>query len=77
MDRLRTLAQRLSPDRVMLFCEPYLVRLYARRGYQESVAPVWVDQPAGPLQMPLRTMWRPLRPVDWPPGVVRLDGLPF
>lgn len=77
MDRIKTLAQRLGPDRAMLFCEPHLVRLYARRDYREIVAPVWVDQPSGPLRMPLRTMWRPLRPVDWPPGVVRLDGLPF
>ncbi len=77
MDRLRTLADRLGPDRAMLFCEPHLVRLYARRGYREIAAPVWVDQPSGSLRMPLRAMWRPLRPVGWPRGVVRVDGLPF
>jgi predicted GNAT family N-acyltransferase len=77
MDRLRTLADRLGPDRAMLFCEPRLVRLYSRRGYREIFAPVWVDQPSGPVQMPMRAMWRPLRPVGWPSGVVRLDGLPF
>jgi predicted GNAT family N-acyltransferase len=101
MDRLRMLADQLGPDRAMLFCEPHLVRLYSRRGYREITAPVWVDQPSGPVRMPMRAMWRPLRPagrvdgadtagptdpvhltgparpVAWPPGIVRLDGLPF
>lgn len=77
MDRLRIVAERLGPDRGMLFSEPSLVRLYARRGYREISDPVWVDQPSGPLRVPVRTMWRPLRPVSWPSGVVRLDGFPF
>jgi GNAT superfamily N-acetyltransferase len=77
MNRLRRLADRLGPDRAMLFCEPRLVGLYAGRGYEEITAPVWVDQPSGPVLMPMRAMWRPLRPGNWPPGTVRLDGLPF
>jgi hypothetical protein len=77
MDRLRELAERLGPDRAMLFCEPKLVPLYQSRGYAELSAPVWVDQPSGPVRLPMSAMWRPLRPASWPSGSVRLHGLPF
>ena len=75
---LLDIAQRMGPDRAMLFCRPELVGLYARHGFAEIAAPVWADQPNGPIMMPMRAMWRPLRPAtDWPPGRVDVCGLPF
>lgn len=77
MDRLRDMIDSLGPERAMLFCEEGLVAGYARRGYARIDAPVRVDQPGGRIEIPLRAMWRPLRPSTWPPGTVDLDGLPF
>ena len=77
MDRLKALVERLGPDRAMLFCEPRLMPLYARRGYEPITAPVWADQRRGLIEMPLPAMWRAVRPASWPAGVVRLRGLPF
>lgn len=77
MDRLNALTAGLGPDHAMLFCEPRLVNTYTRRNYRLISAPVWVEQPEREVLMPLDTMWRPVRPADWPPGTVRLRGLPF
>ena len=77
MDRLRALIDDLGPDRAMLFCGPGLVSLYARRGYRLIPAPVHADQPEGRIAVPMAAMWRPLRPAEWPTGVVELRGLPF
>ena len=66
------------PERAMLFCRAQLVGLYAKLGFQELGEPVWADQPAGRIEMPLRAMWRALRAgVTWPPGRVEVRGLPF
>lgn len=78
MDGLARLAEGLGPDRAVIFCRDGLVALYARRGYAAITAPVWVDQPGGRIEVPLHTMWRPLRGAPgWPPGRVDVDGLPF
>lgn len=77
MDRVRALIDDLGPDRAMLFCGPDLVSLYTRRGYRLISAPVHADQPGGRIAVPMAAMWRPLRPVEWPAGVVELRGLPF
>ncbi len=77
MSRLRNITTEMGPDRAMLFCEPHLLPMYTRRGYTQLTDAVWVDQPAGPVVMPARAMWRPIRPADWPPGVVHVHGLPF
>ncbi len=77
MSRLREITAEMGPDRAMLFCEPHLVPMYTGRGYIELTDEVWVDQPAGPIIMPTRAMWRPIRTADWPPGTIHIDGLPF
>lgn len=78
MDRIKTITEESGPDRAMLFCEPELQPLYARRGYRVIGDPVTVDQPEGEIEMPLSAMWRPLRSaVEWPPGPIRIHGLPF
>jgi hypothetical protein len=36
------------------------------------------DQPTGRIEMPMVTMWRPLRDAaKWPPGRIDVRGLPF
>ena len=75
--RMTEVFPELGPDRAMLFCEPGLRGLYRSLGYQEVPGPVWADQPEGPVQLELLAMWRAIRPAEWPPGVVRLDGFPF
>jgi GNAT superfamily N-acetyltransferase len=77
IERVQELTLELGPDREMCFCEPHLVPMYARLGYREIEDPVWVAQPSGPIVMPLRAMWRPIRPAEWPSGTVHVDGLPF
>jgi predicted GNAT family N-acyltransferase len=75
---LMGMAETMGPDRAMLFCRPELVGLYARHGFAEIAAPVWADQPDGRIMMPMRAMWRALRPATaWPPGRVDVRGLPF
>ncbi len=72
------LAEKMGPERAMLFCRPELAAVYRRLGFEEIAAPVWADQPAGPVQMPMRAMWRALRAgAAWPPGRVHVSGLPF
>lgn len=72
------LAEEMGPERAMLFCRPALVAVYRRLGFEEIAAPVWADQPAGPVAMPMRAMWRALRAgAEWPPGRVDVRGLPF
>jgi predicted GNAT family N-acyltransferase len=78
MDAMAGVGERLGPHRAMMFCEEHLVERYERRGYTTITGPVTVDQPDGPVEMPLRAMWRPLGPgPGWPPGPVRVHGLPF
>jgi hypothetical protein len=67
-----------GPDRALLWCTPKNVPIYARLGVHTLDVPVFVEQPAGELRMPVPTMWKPLREgVTWPAGEVRVPGLPF
>lgn len=77
MDRLREITAERGPALAMIFCEPHVLELHVRRGYTPLTEPVWVDQPTGPIVMPMHAAWRPFRPATWPPGEVRLHGLPF
>jgi hypothetical protein len=72
-------AQTLGPERALLFCHERRAAMYARFGFARLADPVTVDQPDGtPVVFPDVTMWRPLRAgAAWPPGPVRLRGLPF
>lgn len=78
VDALLAIAHAMGPDRAMLFCRPELVAVYQRMGCEEVSDAVWVDQPDGRIEMPMSTMWRPLRDgVRWPSGRVDVRGLPF
>ncbi|MCW3017813.1 MAG: hypothetical protein JWN10_121 [Solirubrobacterales bacterium] len=75
---LLEIAADMGPERAMLFCRPQLTALYGELGFAEIPGPTWVQQPDGTIEMPLRTMWRPLREgVGWPGGRVEVLGLPF
>ncbi|MGC0421174.1 GNAT family N-acetyltransferase [Embleya sp. AB8] len=77
-------ARTMGPQHAILFCRPPLVPLYRRLGWErvdrdgEVEVEVVVDQPDGPVPMPLHTMWTPLRDgAAWPTGPVRLLSLPM
>jgi predicted N-acetyltransferase YhbS len=71
-------AAALGPDLALLFCLDDRAGLYERLGFAAVAGPVTVEQPSGPTEMPLRSMWRPLRPgAGWPPGPVAVLGQPF
>jgi GNAT superfamily N-acetyltransferase len=67
----------VGPDRAMLFCDPDAVEVHRGRGYLPIDEPVHVDQPDGRIVMPIAAMWRPIRPSEWPPGPVDVQGFPF
>jgi hypothetical protein len=51
---------------------------YEQFDFRHVRAPVWADQPQGPVRMPLATMWKPLREgVELPDGELRIVGEPF
>lgn len=78
LQALLRVAEDMGPDRAMLFCRPELAAVYGRLDFREVPGPVWVDQPRGRVEMPLLSMWRPLRgAVEWPPGHAEVRGLPF
>ncbi|MFC5659056.1 GNAT family N-acetyltransferase [Streptomyces nogalater] len=71
-------ARTMGPQYGLLFCRPPLVPLYQRLGWRALKQDVHVEQPEGPVVMPLRTMWMPLRDgADWPTGEVRLLSFPM
>jgi predicted GNAT family N-acyltransferase len=70
--------RRLGPPFALLFCLESRTGLYRRLGFVEVEGEVRVQQPTGYERMPLRTMWRALRPAAvWPPGELTLHSLPF
>ena len=74
IDRAKTQGAEIA----LLFCQDNRVELYARRGFLRVKEPVQVEQSRGPLQMPMNTMWRPLRDgAELPSGPLRLAGRPF
>ena len=55
---LLELARELGPERAMLVLRRRdWSPVYARVGFREIDAPVWVDQPEGRVQMRMRAMW--------------------
>lgn len=71
-------ARTRGPRHALLFCRPPLVALYQRLGWRTLDRDVEVEQPAGPVVMPLRTMWIPLHDDEpWPDGPVRLLSYPM
>ncbi|MFK8908485.1 GNAT family N-acetyltransferase [Streptomyces sp. YS-3] len=66
-------ARTRGPRHALLFCRPPLVALYRRLGWRTLDRDVEVEQPAGPVVMPLVTMWIPLHDDEpWPDGAARL-----
>ncbi|MCX4909952.1 GNAT family N-acetyltransferase [Streptomyces sp. NBC_00878] len=72
-------ARGLGIERGLLFCWPDLIPLYERMGWRALPDDdVQVQQPDGPVRMPLRAMWTPLADgAEWPAGQVRLLSLPM
>jgi GNAT superfamily N-acetyltransferase len=78
IERLLQIAQELEVQRAMLFCVPANVGLYARFGFQLIEQPVFAQQPCGPIEVPMRAMWKPLTTsARWPTGEVEVLGEPF
>ncbi len=78
IERLLQIAHELRAERAMLFCSPANIGLYAKFGFQLIEDPVWVVQPGGLVEMPLRAMWKPLTPAaNWPRGRIELTDEPF
>jgi predicted N-acetyltransferase YhbS len=71
-------AAALGPDFVLLFCHDDRMGLYRRLGFDEVLNQVFVRSNGGQVAMPMRTMWRPLRPgARWPDGRVAVQSRPF
>jgi predicted N-acetyltransferase YhbS len=71
-------ARALGPDLALLFCHRNRAGLYVRHQFVEIAPPVMVDQPDGPAEIPMVSMWRPLHDgVTLPRGRVSLLGPPF
>ncbi|MER0484915.1 GNAT family N-acetyltransferase [Streptomyces sp. Edi2] len=71
-------ARTMGPPYGLLFCRPHLVSLYQRLGWRTLQEDVQVEQPDGPVVMPLRSMWVPLHDgAQWPVGPVVLRSLPM
>ncbi|MFF4324058.1 GNAT family N-acetyltransferase [Streptomyces sp. NPDC001568] len=71
-------ARTMGPRHGLLFCRPPLVPLYQRLGWRTLDEDVRVEQPGGPVIMPLRTMWTPLHDdADLPAGGIRLRSFPM
>lgn len=78
IERVLRIAHELGPERAMLFCTSANIGLYTRFGFRPIEERVFVGQPAGVIEMPLRAMWKPLvDTADWPAGRVELPGEPF
>ncbi len=62
----------------LLFCRIDRLAFYRRLGWHRQQGEVVVDQPDGPVVMPLETCWLPLFPAaGLPDGGLRISGLPF
>ncbi|GAA4887959.1 GNAT family N-acetyltransferase [Streptomyces coeruleoprunus] len=74
LDHARTMGPRYG----LLFCRQPLVPLYRRLGWRVLDQDVHVEQPEGPVIMPLRTMWTSLHgDAHWPAGAVRVLSFPM
>ena len=71
-------AATLGPELALLFCHRNRAGLYERHDFMEAPTPVLVEQPEGRVELPMVTMWRPLRDgAELPAGRLVLLGLPF
>ncbi|MGA8353916.1 MAG: GNAT family N-acetyltransferase [Solirubrobacteraceae bacterium] len=71
-------AKSVGLEIAMLFCDAGMVGLYERLNFIEIDPPIYVEQPAGSMQIPMRSMWRAVREgASWPVGTATLRGLPF
>jgi predicted N-acetyltransferase YhbS len=62
----------------LLFCRQRLVSFYGALGWHTVADDVIVDQPEGPVTMPLRTCWLPLQDdAHLPGGLLLVEGFPF
>ncbi|MCL2769543.1 MAG: GNAT family N-acetyltransferase [Solirubrobacterales bacterium] len=78
IERALQIAGELPAERAMLFCLPRNVPLYSKFGFQLIPEPVFVRQPSGMIEMPMRAMWKPLaHDAHWPAGRVELPDEPF
>lgn len=78
LERALELAAGLGPAHAMLFCREPLMAMYAKFGFQAIEPPVRAQQESGPVEMPMRAMWRALHDgAVWPAGTVTVLGLPF
>lgn len=67
-----------GPAFALLFCHEDRTGLYRKLGFTVIDDPVTVEQPEGPIAIPMVAMWRALHDgAIWPPGPVRVLGLPF
>jgi predicted N-acetyltransferase YhbS len=71
-------ARGVGPAFAILFCHADRGVLYRKLGFAEVNAEVLVQQPAGYVPIPQRTMWRALHDgARWPAGRVVVESLPF
>ena len=61
----------------LLFCRDALVAFYERLGWQMVEAPVFVEQPDGPVESTINVMVLPCDGRAWPAGEVRLESFPW
>ena len=74
LDRAASTGRELA----LLFCHRNRAGLYERHAFAEVPPPVLVEQPGGPVEMSMVTMWRALREDrKLPEGKLVLRGLPF
>ena len=74
LDRAATTGRELA----LLFCHRNRAGLYTRHGFLEVSPPVLVEQPEGQVEIPMVSMWRPLREgSELPAGQLVLRSLPF
>ena len=67
-----------GPDFATLFCLEDRVGLYLKLGFEPTGGPTTVDQPDGPIEVPMTMMWRAYRAeAVWPDGPVTVLGLPY
>ncbi len=70
--------RRLGRPFGFLFCRSVRVPFYERNGWHRTANQVVVDQPSGPLVMPLETCWTAFTPgASLPDSELRLRALPF
>ncbi len=78
LDAALAKAAALGPDFIVLFCHDDRMGLYRRLGFDVVDAEVLVRSGGGEVAVPMRTMWRALRPgATWPAGRVAVQSLPF